>query len=117
MLQEFIPNDGDYRILVAGDNILGIERKAVEGSHLNNTSQGGSARLVSQDVLPEGMIADARRIARHLDMTIAGVDALIDKHTGEYYFLEVNSQPQLMSGAYVNQKEQLIGVSLSALLQ
>ena len=117
VLQRMIPNDGDYRILVAGDNILGIERKAVEGSHLNNTSQGGSARLVSQDVLPEGMIADARRIARHLDMTIAGVDALIDKHTGEYYFLEVNSQPQLMSGAYVDQKEQLIGASLSALLQ
>lgn len=117
VLQRMIPNDGDYRILVSGDQeVLVIERKAIEGSHLNNTSQGGSARLMPEDALPAGMVTDARRIACQLDMTIAGVDALVDKYTGEYYFLEVNSQPQLMSGAYVEEKERLIGASLTEFL-
>lgn len=109
VMQRFVPNDNDFRILVAGERTIAISRKAVDGSHLNNTSQGGSAYLVPEDSLPDGMIADAIKITRHLDMTIAGVDALIDKHTGNYFFLEVNSQPQLMSGAFVHEKAKLIG--------
>lgn len=109
VLQRFVPNDSDYRILVVGNETAVIERKAIEGSHLNNTSQGGSAELLAVDSVPRAMIDDAIKITRHLDMTIAGVDALIDSTTGEYFFLEVNSQPQLMSGAFVDQKEILFG--------
>lgn len=116
VLQRLVPNDGDYRILVAGETTKVIERKAAAGSHLNNTSQGGSAQLASADMLPDGMVQDAIAIAKALDMSIAGVDALIDRTTGMYYFLEVNSQPQLMTGAYIDEKEQLIGEYLVSLL-
>lgn len=109
VLQRFVPNDNDYRILVVGEEVIAVGRKAVEGSHLNNTSQGGSAYLTPLESLPDGLVEDAIKISRHLDMTISGVDALIDKETGEYFFLEVNSQPQLMSGAFIEEKERLIG--------
>lgn len=108
VLQTFVPNDRDYRVLIIGAETLIIERRASEGSHLNNTSQGGSATLVSPEVLPEGALNDAHRIVDALDMTIAGVDILCHAETGAYYFLEVNSQPQLMTGAFVAEKQQAI---------
>src|SRR6266567_2610772 len=52
LVQEFIPNDGDYRAFVCGDAVaLTIRRKSSAGSHKNNTSLGGSARLVSNKEL------------------------------------------------------------------
>ena len=105
--QGFCPNDCDYRILVIGDGKpLIIKRMAAEGTHLNNTSQGGTAELKAE--LPEQVIADAKKISKELKMTIAGVDALQNKDTGEYFFLEVNSQPQLVTGAFVPEKLELL---------
>jgi len=115
VLQRFIPNNGDYRILIIGDGILVIGRSAVEGSHLNNTSQGGEAVLVSVDQLPKVVIDNAKLIMKHFGMTVAGVDVIADKNTNEFFFLEVNAQPQLMSGAFVAEKEKLISKLLSSL--
>lgn len=109
VLQRFVPNDNDYRILVIGDELAVIGREAVEGSHLNNTSQGGAAVLVDPATIPEKVLLDSKKIAKKLGMTFAGVDVLADRETGDYYFLEVNSQPQLMSGAFVEEKAKLIG--------
>lgn len=109
VLQRFVPNNNDYRLLIIGDETLVISRLAVEGSHLNNTSQGGQAVLASADDLPAGVIQDAHKIMRHLGMTIAGVDVLADKNSGEFFFLEVNSQPQLMTGAFVDEKAKAVG--------
>lgn len=113
VLQRFVPNDRDFRLLLVGDDLLVIERRAAAGTHLNNTSQGGSAQLVPAETLPAQAVADARKIVQRLNMTIAGVDILYDQPTGAYYFLEVNSQPQLMSGAFVEEKTALVGKYLS----
>lgn len=115
VLQRFVPNDGDYRILVIGGEVLVIGRSAVGGSHLNNTSKGGEAVLVPADQLPVEVIENAKKIMKYLGKTIAGVDALADKNTGEYSFLEVNDQPQLMSGAFLEEKEALMGKLLGTL--
>jgi glutathione synthase/RimK-type ligase-like ATP-grasp enzyme len=109
VLQRFVENDGDYRILMIGGETLVIGRNAQEGTHLNNTSQGGSASLVENDSLPEKVLQDARKITAFYKMTIAGVDALQSKETGEFYFLEVNAQPQLMTGAFTDKKAEMIG--------
>lgn len=109
VLQRFVPNNNDYRLLIIGDETLAISRLAAEGSHLNNTSQGGQAVLASADDLPADVIQDARKIMRHLGMTIAGVDVLADKNSGEFFFLEVNSQPQLMTGAFIDEKAKAVG--------
>ncbi|MBP9812932.1 ATP-grasp domain-containing protein [Candidatus Nomurabacteria bacterium] len=108
LIQEFCPNDCDYRILILGDEKpLIIKRTAVIGSHLNNTSQGAVAELQSD--LPEAVVNNAHKIASALNMTLAGVDVLQNSQTGEYYFLEVNSQPQLVSGAFIPEKLRRLG--------
>lgn len=109
VLQRFVPNDNDYRLLVIGEEVFAFGRAAAKGSHLNNTSQGGTAALIPLEQIPSKVIEDAKRITSHLQMTFSGVDVLSDKNTGEFYFLEVNSQPQLMSGAFIDLKAQAIG--------
>lgn len=116
VLQRFIPNDGDFRILIIGKEVLAIRRKAVVGSHLNNTSQGGSAEMVALESLPKGLVAHALTITRYLDMNIAGVDVIMNSgDSSEYLFLEINSQPQLMTGAFIEDKKQMIGEYLRQL--
>lgn len=104
--QAYCPNESDFRILFAGSQVpLIIERKAVGDSHLNNTSQGGSATLAT---VPDSVIEQARKVIAALEMTIAGVDVLRRTGTDEYNFLEVNSQAQLTTGAFVQEKMQLL---------
>lgn len=115
VLQRFVPNDGDYRVLIVGEQSLIIKRTASGESHLNNTSQGGAAEQVSIDELPPQVLNQVKDICKHYGMTIAGVDVMLDRETGEPYFLEVNAQPQLMTGAFVEEKERLIGLLLRVL--
>jgi len=109
VLQRFVPNDRDYRILIVGDEVAVISRTAGKDTHLNNTSKGGAAELQAVESIPASIIADAKRVAKHLHMVTAGVDVLADKATGEFYFLEVNAQPQLMTGALTDVKSKMIG--------
>lgn len=103
--QAFIPNDGDMRILVLGGEIGAvILRKGQEDSHLNNTSQGGSATLLSLSDLDEKIVSDALKAASLEKLQVAGVDVVIDKQTGKHYFLEVNRAPQLATGAFTDEK-------------
>jgi glutathione synthase/RimK-type ligase-like ATP-grasp enzyme len=104
VLQRFTPNDCDYRVLVAGDEVLVIKRTAIGGSHLNNTSKGAEATLAGLSALPAEVIRMSQDIAKKLNMTLAGVDVLYDQSTGSYSFLEVNSQPQLVTGAFIDEK-------------
>ncbi len=113
--QEYIPNNGDYRILIAGDDSLVIKRQSADGSHLNNTSQGGTASLVPSDEFPTRIIEQAHQLARKLRRDIAGVDVIQDSTTGELVFLEINSQPQLVTGAFTSEKRKLIQRYLATL--
>jgi glutathione synthase/RimK-type ligase-like ATP-grasp enzyme len=96
-----------------GREPLVIKRTSAGGSHMNNTSQGGSAEL---DELPVGLLEQSKSLAKELKMTVAGVDILRDKQTGEMLFLEVNSQPQLLTGAFVDKKKKLFGDLLGSIL-
>lgn len=114
--QEFIPNESDFRLLLIGEGKLIIERTGTPGSHLNNTSQGGRAKLVPADAFPAEVVAEARRFAAALHYEISGVDVLFSSESGQHYFLEANSQPQIISGAFVEQKQQLLARYLNGKL-
>ncbi len=105
--QKFIPNNSDYRILLFGQTIeLVIERiRANNKTHLNNTSQGGNAKLWDIDHLPEEVRHDALRAAAIMERDVTGVDMLQNSETGEWYCLEVNDGPQIASGAFLEEKE------------
>jgi glutathione synthase/RimK-type ligase-like ATP-grasp enzyme len=108
MTQNFIPNDCDYRCLVMGGKIkliLKRTRDEAEGTHLNNTSQGGAGEVVALDALPLQARQDAIKAARLLNRDLfAGVDIVIDKHTRQHYILEVNQAPQIEIGAATDKK-------------
>lgn len=109
ILQTYVPNDGDYRILVMGGSVaLVIHRKSQGESHLNNTSQGGMATLIDTTQLPGKVLDDATRMANLLKREITGVDMIMHNDTGEYYFLEANNMPQLATGSFVQEKIQAL---------
>ncbi len=116
MAQEFIENDGDYRVLLVGNEVTIIHRKGEDGSHLNNTSVGGKATLIEANDLPAEIIAQSRKFAEFCGYEIAGVDVIVDSVTGKHYFLEINSQPQLASGAFVAHKAEMLANYFATLL-
>jgi glutathione synthase/RimK-type ligase-like ATP-grasp enzyme len=108
VIQEFIPNDFDYRCVVINDSITLIiqrARGAEAATHLNNTSAGGTGIAVPLDsIVPEAqaMVLSAAR-ALHREQ-LCGVDLIIDKHTGKPYILEVNQPPEIEEGAEPQKK-------------
>lgn len=105
--QEFCPNDRDYRIVLSPEDELVLERRGGENTHLNNTSLGAAAKLVT-NAIPSEVLVTARRVAAKLGLTLSGVDVMPHKETGELYFLEINSQPQLFTGALVEAKKPFV---------
>jgi glutathione synthase/RimK-type ligase-like ATP-grasp enzyme len=106
VIQNFIPNNGDYRVL-----FIGLEEKPIiflrtssGESHLNNTSKGGSGKDLELSEIPEHFIEYARRSALILKREIGGVDILVDKNTNEPYVLEVNGTPALATGYGLDKK-------------
>lgn len=103
VLQEFIPNEFDYRVLVMGGEIrfvLKRSRASDSGSHLNNTSAGAEGEFVPIDTLTNAQKTDALKAAElTLRSDFAGVDLLINSETGEHFVLEVNEAPAIQTGA------------------
>lgn len=105
--QRFIPNVGDYRVLVFGRRIaLTIFRTAgSKDTHLNNTSQGGTATLVDVSDLPSAVQMTCIIAAKVLDLGVAGIDMVQSSKTGEWFCFEVNDGPQIATGAFTDEKE------------
>lgn len=106
VMQPFIENDSDYRLLILDGKVeLVLRRVRSNDSHLNNTSQGAEGTLVDIKTLPEEVLADSVTAARLLKREqFAGVDIMQDKNSGKYYILEVNQTPQIEEGAEVEAK-------------
>lgn len=103
--QRFIANDSDLRVLIVDRQIqLVIHRQRTGDSHMNNTSQGGSARLIPVDELSFEHKTLALQAAALMNREIAGVDLMFETGTGHPYILEVNASPQIGSGAFTNEK-------------
>jgi len=103
LIQEFIPNSFDYRIVVMDNQIkfvLKRTRSSTSGSHLNNTSAGAEGVFVPINELSEIVQADALKAAEMtLRSDFAGVDIIFDSQTGQHYILEVNEAPEIQTGA------------------
>lgn len=106
VIQEFIPNEADYRVLIVGNEIkLVIKRRRTDNStHLNNTSRGANAQLVEVTELSRRDQALCIDAAQTMKREVAGVDLMYDAQTNKPYILEVNSGPQVGSGAFTEEK-------------
>lgn len=92
-LQQFIPNECDYRIIVIGykaKQIYSRTRDASSTSHLNNVTQGAKRADFTTESMPE-ICTLAEKAAKHLRRDICGVDIIVDSSRRNMYILEVNS--------------------------
>jgi len=95
MLQEFIPNDGDYRILVLGNKVLGAMKRIsgdFEKEFRNNFSVGGKVEIVD---IPNSIKKVAIKAAKTCGLLVAGVDVVYrDGDVKKPVIWEVNKGPQ-----------------------
>jgi RimK family alpha-L-glutamate ligase len=94
MLQEFIPNNGDYRVLVLGEKVLGVMKRSSQNINefRNNYSAGGSVEIAD---LPEEIKQLAVKAAKVCGLAVAGVDvAFRDNDFKKPVIWEVNKGPQ-----------------------
>jgi len=91
MLQEYIENKGDYRVLILGNKVLGVMKRSrqAEGEFRNNFSVGGKVEVAE---LPEAVKQMAVKAAEVCGIMVAGVDVM--PKGGGYVVLEVNKGPQ-----------------------
>jgi len=92
LVQEYIENDGDFRVMTVGYKCIGgFKRKVKEEKLILNKSQGNSVGLKE---VPEEVKKTAEAAARALEVEVAGTDLVISKKTGKVYIIEVNEAPQ-----------------------
>lgn len=94
LIQEMIPNDFDYRLLVLGDKvrIAEIRRRIDDSSHLNNISKGATEEFIEPNSIVS--LCDIAVKATNLfGRQVAGVDIIVSKSDSNPYILEVNPSP------------------------
>lgn len=110
MLQRYIKNDGYIRALVLGsDTELVIHRSAVDNEdprkqHLNTPAGAANATALHGKEVPAKVNQLASWAAKVMHRQVAGVDLIQEKQTGDWFVLEVNTAPQIRSGAFVDAK-------------
>jgi glutathione synthase/RimK-type ligase-like ATP-grasp enzyme len=122
ILQEFIPNDSDYRVLVINKEPRFVMRRfrGDADTHLNNVSKGADAERVPNDSIagePLSAVLRAAELTHRIDF--AGVDLMFDSTNGKHYILEVNKNPDMTTGAnqaLIDEKQALYVERIRSLL-
>ncbi|MFG2632130.1 RimK family alpha-L-glutamate ligase [Streptomyces sp. NPDC048473] len=105
LAQQFIPNNGTFRALVFGRDVpIVMHRCSTDGSHLTNTEQGGHATLFDVETFETDVLDMAVRAAELMGCDVAGVNLVQDRHTRQWYLLEVSSSPAIGTGTFAEQK-------------
>ncbi|MFA5828511.1 MAG: hypothetical protein WC841_04105 [Candidatus Shapirobacteria bacterium] len=75
MVQKFIPNSGDYRLLILGEKVLGVMKRSSQSieEFRNNYSVGGKVEVAD---LPESIKKMAVKAAKVCGLMVAGVDVM-----------------------------------------
>jgi len=103
--QGYVPNNGDYRVIVMGDQVeYVIHRMSTDESHINNISKGGAGEEIDPSLLPETVREQCIDLAKQLHREVAGVDIIKHRETGQFYLLEINNMPQMATGYMVGHK-------------
>lgn len=95
-LQEFIPNDFEYRILVTGNKVAVTEKKirSEKEAFRNNVHLGATEEFVDISTVGSRLKKEAVLAARTTHIQVAGVD-IVEQPDGSPVIFEVNSCPAL----------------------
>ena len=106
LFQKYINNDFDLRVLVVENQVKAAFKRlrTSQAEWRNNLSQGGVGISLHGEQLPPGVEALAIKAVKAVGYQVAGVDIILDNHTGQAYVLEVNASP----GFYPSVKKALL---------
>lgn len=100
MLQEYLVNKEDFRVMVLGDKVLGVMKRAVgDNDRLKN--------VFTKAELPKEVLDKAIKAAKVCEIDIAGVDVVFKEGETEPYFWEVNRAPNY------DRFEQVTGINVA----
>ena len=92
LVQEYIPNDGDYRVMTVGYKCIGgFKRAPKEEKMVMNKSLGKSIGLKE---VPADVAQEAEKAAEVLGVEVAGTDLVRNSIDNKVYIVEVNEAPQ-----------------------
>ena len=91
LLQEYIPNDHDFRVFVLDGEILAAIKRSTADGFYNNVSQGGTATSGDITAAEAAMCIAATDVAC---LRLSGVD-FVRRADGSAAIFEVNKNPQL----------------------
>jgi glutathione synthase/RimK-type ligase-like ATP-grasp enzyme len=106
VLQEFVPNDGsDLRVFYTGSRTGLVIKRISDGStHLSNLSAGGKGELMDTQSMDPLLESYSELLARKFKRELCGIDYMFDTEKKKYVFLEINATPQIVNGAFVDDK-------------
>jgi hypothetical protein len=107
IFQEFIPNDGDYRVFFLKNTLVyAIKRVTNDKKEFrNNVSLGGTQEFVELEKEAK-FIADMARQSMGFDVT--GVDLIQHEKTKKWYIIEINAAPQFTGPEFKMVVDELI---------
>lgn len=110
IFQPYIPNDGDWRVVVVGGkSISAIKRLGKIGQATNNIATGNFAIKETNLNIIDKIYPLAESVARHLNFDYVGIDVIRDSNSDRYFFLESNERPtfetsQILTGKNIAQE-------------
>lgn len=87
LVQEYIPNNGEYRVWVVGGKVIGAMHRPVRVGGFELVGITGKSTKIEVD---ENMADLAIKAAEALEVDVAALDMVKDSQSGQLYVLEVN---------------------------
>ena len=96
IFQEYIPNDFDYRVVIANNKATSVSKRTrTTDDYRNNVALGADEDFIDLKDVPNDVLDIAIRASKALNLNWTGVDVVTHKDTGINYVLEVNRRPGL----------------------
>lgn len=96
MIQEFIPNLFDYRVIISNGRPVSIGKRTRIGDDFrNNAALGANEDFMDANDVPEDVLQIAIESAKSAKLDWCGVDVVVCDKTGESFVLEINRRPGL----------------------
>lgn len=95
ILQEFIPNESDFRIFITGTVVGALEERVRQdkADFRNNASLGGKEIYSDPKKISPPLKEMALKAAKILRIEVAGVDIVVSSRNKKMYLFEVNKSP------------------------
>jgi glutathione synthase/RimK-type ligase-like ATP-grasp enzyme len=95
VIQEFIPNLFDYRVITMNNKVTSVaerRRNVDTDSHLNNVAKGATKTYVELDTVNPAIISACEKASKDFGKSICAFDVVVNKDNNKFFFLEFSSK-------------------------